>query len=314
MCFDDLRSAESVAAAAAAEEGGGVSRELGVTFVQAEEAVLSSFVITDSDCCCPWPLLAVVVGARAGLDAVAVDVALCGEEEVICSVDDPLLSGGIGTLPVNGATSIGSSPFGGVEAVSGFESSSIGTPLPAGPLPPSEPLPECACDWWYLRPLMWRYFFEQFGSGHSINGAAAAVAAIDWAAVMVTAAVVAEDGGGGGVGSTGLDDPAPRELDRLRLLLDTSSAGVFDPFRLAAADAERASLAGLGGAGPLPPPLPPTRLPFAPLRSLLCIGLDESIREDRPAGTGVDVAPRPRLARPFGARDSASLVGESQNL
>ena len=61
---------------------------------------------------------------------------------------------------------------------------------------------------------MWRYFFEQFGSGHSINGAAAAVAAIDWAAVMVTAAVVAEDGGGGGVGSTGLDDPAPRELDR----------------------------------------------------------------------------------------------------
>lgn len=88
--MDDLRSAAE-SAGVAAEEGGGVRRELGVTFVQAEEAdekaaVLSSFVITDSDCCCPWPLLAVgVVGGRAGLDAdtVTIDVVLCGEEEVI---------------------------------------------------------------------------------------------------------------------------------------------------------------------------------------------------------------------------------------
>ena len=162
---------------------------------------------------------------------------------------------------------------------------------------------------------MWRYFFEQFGSGHSINGAAVAVccvAAVGWAMVTTGVDVVAEVVEGTDA-STGLDDPAPRELDRLRLLLLASST-VFDPLRFAAADESATSLAGLGGAGPLPPPLPPTRRPLAPLRNLLCIGLDESIRDESPAGTGVDVAPRPRFARPFGARDSASLVGESQNL
>ena len=92
------------------------------------------------------------------------------------------------------------------------------------------------------------------------------------------------------------------------------------PFRLP--PGVMASLAGLGGAGPVPP-LPPTppRRPLAPLRSLLCIGLNEASPRPAPTpllpppvGTGVLDAPRPLLARPFGARDSASLVGESQNL
>ena len=30
-------------------------------------------------------------------------------------------------------------------------------------------LPKWACDWWYFRPFMCLYFFEQFGSGHSIS-------------------------------------------------------------------------------------------------------------------------------------------------
>lgn len=161
---------------------------------------------------------------------------------------------------------------------------------------------------------MCRYFFEQLGSGHSIN---IGDAAVDTAA---------------GGSMDGLDEPAPLELERLRLLalpLDASSRFLTPlppplpvlPFRLP--PEVKTSLAGLGGAGSPPPPLPPPtpRRPLAPFRNLLCIGLkDASANPDTPippaplVGTGVLVAPRPRLARPFGARDSASLVGESQNL
>lgn len=161
---------------------------------------------------------------------------------------------------------------------------------------------------------MCRYFLEQFGSGHSIN--------------MGDAAVDTEAGGS----IDGLDDPAPLELERLRLLalaLDASSTFLTPlpptllvlPLRLP--PEVNTSLAGLGGAAIpvalLPPPTP--RRPLAPLRNLLCIGLSEaSANPATPmppaplAGTGVLVAPRPLFARPFGARDSASLVGESQNL
>lgn len=129
----------------------------------------------------------------------------------------------------------------------------------------------------------------------------------------------------------GLDDPAPRELDRLRLTLPAlapptppappnppmpvpaplSSSSGGRPLRLS--DPE-ASLAGLGGAGVL---ATPPRRPLAPLRNLLCMGLSEGSASGLappPAGTGVLDAPRPLLARPLGALDSASLVGESQNL
>ena len=161
---------------------------------------------------------------------------------------------------------------------------------------------------------MCRYFFEQFGSGHSMS--------IGDAAVDTTA--------GGSI--DGLEEPAPLELERLRLLALPLAASswlltplapplLLLPFRLP--PEVKTSFAGLGGAAsPLvlfPPPTP--RRPLAPFRNLLCIGLREA--SDNPAtptpptpliGTGVLVAPRPRLARPFGARDSASLVGESQNL
>lgn len=155
---------------------------------------------------------------------------------------------------------------------------------------------------------------EQFGSGHSIS---IGEGAVDTAA-------------GGSI--DGLEDPAPLELERLRLLalpLDASSAFLTPlplallllPLRLP--PDVNTSLAGLGGAAipaaVLPPPTP--RRPLAPLRNLLCIGLREASANPAipipPAplvGTGVLVAPRPLFARPLGARDSASLVGESQNL
>ena len=234
--------------------------------------------------------------------------------------------GGIGTLPVKGATSIALSSSlvtVGLIGGSGLESSSsslvtISTDPPPAP-PEADPLletPPWACDWWYFNPLMWRYFLEQFGSGHSINEVPE----------TTLAPLLDEHAVAGGDGSiNGLDDPAPLELERARLLTLTSSFLPPPPplplplplvplrFPLDAA----ASLAGLGGAGRFPMPL---RRPLAPLRNLLCIGLnDESVRLDRPveplpAGTGVLDAPRPLLARPFGALDSASLVGESQNL
>jgi len=161
---------------------------------------------------------------------------------------------------------------------------------------------------------MCRYFLEQLGSGHSISIGDAAV----------------DTAGGGSM--DGLEDPAPLELERLRLLalpLAASSRFLTPlapplpllPFRFP--PEVKTSLAGLGGAGSPPPPLPPPtpRRPLAPFLSLLCIGLNEASANPAtpipPAplvGTGVLVAPRPRLARPFGARDSASLVGESQNL
>lgn len=166
---------------------------------------------------------------------------------------------------------------------------------------------------------MCRYFLEQLGSGHSIN--------IGDAAVDTT----------GGGSMDGLEDPAPLELERLRLLalpLAASSRFLTPPlapplgplppllpFRLP--PEVKTSLAGLGGAGSPPPPLPPPtpRRPLAPFRNLLCMGLNEASAKPAtptppapPVGTGVLVAPRPLLARPFGARDSASLVGESQNL
>ena len=153
------------------------------------------------------------------------------------------------------------------------------------------------------------YFLEQLGSGHSMSIGEA---------VDVVAA---------GGSMDGLEDPAPLELDRLLLLALPSSTLFFPPlpllllpFRLP--PEAKASLAGLGGAGSTPPLLPPTpRRPLAPFRNLLCMGLIEaSTRLDSPpplpppVGTGVLDAPRPLLARPLGARDSASLVGESQNL
>jgi hypothetical protein len=161
---------------------------------------------------------------------------------------------------------------------------------------------------------MCRYFLEQLGSGHSIN--------IGDAAVDTT----------GGGSMDGLEDPAPLELERLRLLalpLAASSRFLTPPlapplgpltpllpFRLP--PEVKTSLAGLGGAGSPPPPLPPPtpRRPLAPFRNLLCMGLNEASAKPAtptppapPVGTGVLVAPRP-----LGARDSASLVGESQNL
>lgn len=155
------------------------------------------------------------------------------------------------------------------------------------------------------------YFLEQLGSGHSISiGEAAA------------------DEAGGSI--DGLDDPAPLELDRLRLLalLPPSSTVLLTrlpllllvlPFRFP--PDVITSLAGLGGAASPPPPLPPTpRRPLAPLRNLLCIGLREASTSPAtppplpPVGTGVLDAARPLFARPLGALDSASLVGESQNL
>lgn len=138
----------------------------------------------------------------------------------------------------------------------------------------------------------------------------------------------AVDEAGGSI--DGLEDPAPLELERLRLLaLPLAASSAFLPptllvlvlpFRLP--PEVMTSLAGLGGAGSPPPPLPTTpRRPLAPLRSLLCIGLNEASPRPAtppplppPVGTGVLEAARPLLARPFGALDSASLVGESQNL
>lgn len=159
---------------------------------------------------------------------------------------------------------------------------------------------------------MCRYFFEQLGSGHSIRDGEADVLDVDAGS------------------ATGLE--APLELDRERFTLLASSAALpplplLLLFRLA--PRSNMSLAGLLGGPPL---LPPPRRPLAPLRSLLCIGLmDESIiiippeplplplpDDPLPApepGIGVPpVAPRPLLALPLGALDSASLVGESQNL
>lgn len=148
-------------------------------------------------------------------------------------------------------------------------------------------------------------------------------------AEAVAVVAVVADAVGGSI--QGLEEPAPLELDRLLLLalppLAESSAFlppvavllvVVLPFRLP--PEVMTSLAGLGGAAS--PPLPPTpRRPLAPLRSLLCIGLNEASPKPKtppplppPVGTGVLDAPRPLLARPLGARDSASLVGESQNL
>lgn len=148
---------------------------------------------------------------------------------------------------------------------------------------------------------MWRYFLEQLGSGHSMR---------DGEDVVVAAATANS--------VVGLD--APLELDRERLGFSSTA---FPPAAFLLVPRSIRSLAGLGGAASPeipPPPLPPLR-PLAPFLNLLCMGLMEAsiippepLPEEPLVGTGVEVAPRPRLARPLGARDSASLVGESQNL
>lgn len=173
--------------------------------------------------------------------------------------------------------------------------------------------PPWACDWWYFKPFIFLYFFEQFGSGHSSStGEVGGGLPLP----LLVTGVAGEGGGGREVVDE--DDAPGAGLVFFPFTGDCCCSSSDRFFRLVP-ESGRGGTNGVGdeAGGPLRPLLVllfPLLFVELLLRSLLWTEDRVSVKLLKSLPELELLEPLPRLPLPFGVRASRSLVGESQNL